>query len=119
MSTLDEPIWSRCSIALIYPARSHFQHTQVGKDGGRFRMNVVAQQKKEENEKTWRGKKKAEERRQVTDFKEATCYPSAVVQGAARQKWFKMVCARVTGTLGKANSHFDPTQTRSGTAPPC
>ena len=24
----------------------------------------------------------------------------------------------VTGTLGKANSHFDPTQTRSGTAPP-
>ena len=24
----------------------------------------------------------------------------------------------VTGTLGKANSHFDPTQTGSGTAPP-
>ena len=34
----------------------------------------------------------------------------------------KMVCMRgvpgVTGTLGKANSHFDPTQTGSGTAPP-
>ena len=34
----------------------------------------------------------------------------------------KMVCVRgvpgVTGTLGKANSHFDPTQTESGTTPP-
>ena len=25
----------------------------------------------------------------------------------------------VTGILGKANSHFDPTQTGTGTAPPC
>ena len=34
----------------------------------------------------------------------------------------KMVCVRgvpgVTGTLGKANSHFGPTQTGLGTAPP-
>ena len=40
-------------------------------------------------------------------------------RGAARRK---MVCVRgvpgVTGTLGKANSHFEPSQTRSGTAPP-
>ena len=28
MSTVDGPIWSRCSIALTYPARSHFQRTQ-------------------------------------------------------------------------------------------
>ena len=28
MSTLDGPIWSRCSIALTCPARSHFQCTQ-------------------------------------------------------------------------------------------
>ena len=28
VSTLDEPIWSRCSIALTCPARSHFQRTQ-------------------------------------------------------------------------------------------
>ena len=28
MSTLDGPIWSRCSIALTCPARSHFQRTQ-------------------------------------------------------------------------------------------
>ena len=34
----------------------------------------------------------------------------------------KMVCLRgvpkVTGILGKANSHFDPTQTGLGTTPP-
>ena len=34
----------------------------------------------------------------------------------------EVVCARgvlgVTGTLGKANSHLDPTQTESETAPP-
>ena len=28
MSTLDGPIWSRCSIALTCPARSSFQRTQ-------------------------------------------------------------------------------------------
>ena len=27
MSTLDRPIWSRCSIALTCPAQSHFQRT--------------------------------------------------------------------------------------------
>ena len=27
MSTLDGPIWSKCSIALTCPARSHFQGT--------------------------------------------------------------------------------------------
>ena len=82
-------------------------------------MNVAAHQDKEKNEKT--GKRKArEERRQETDFKEATCCPSAVVQG---QHGKKMVCVggvhEVTGTLGKANSHFDPTQTGLGKAPPC
>ena len=29
MSTLDGLIWSRCSIALSFPARSHFQRTQI------------------------------------------------------------------------------------------
>ena len=28
MSILDGPIWSKCSIALTYPARSHLQYTQ-------------------------------------------------------------------------------------------
>ena len=47
---------------------------------------------------------------------------------ATRLRWFrglhceKMVCVRgvagATETLGKANSHFKPTQTGLGTAPP-
>ena len=45
-------------------------------------MNVTPHQKK--NEKT--GKRKAGEERKQADFKEAACYPSAVVQGAARRK---------------------------------
>ena len=80
-------------------------------------MNVAAHQKEKKNEKTEK-RKKGEERRQA-DFKEAACYFSAVVQGAARQK---IVCVTgmpgVTGTLGKTNSHFNPTQTGLGTAPP-
>ena len=44
-------------------------------------MNVAAHQK---NEKT--GKRKAGEKRRQADFKEAASYPSAVVQGSARQK---------------------------------
>ena len=47
-------------------------------------MNVAAHQK-EKNEKTDKRKAK-EERRQAIDFKEAACFPSAVVHGAARLK---------------------------------
>ena len=47
-------------------------------------MNVAAHQEKEKNEKT--GKRKSGEERRQADFKEAACYPSAVVKGAARQK---------------------------------
>ena len=50
------------------------------------------------------------------DFKEAGCCPSAIVQGAARRK--NGLCEGVPGvtaTFGKASSHFDPTQTVSGT----
>ena len=47
-------------------------------------MNVAAHQEKEKNEKT--GKRKAGEQRRQADFKEAACYPCAVVQGAARRK---------------------------------
>ena len=76
-------------------------------------MNVATHQEKEKNEKT--GKRKAEVKRRQANFKEAACYPSAVVQGAARRK--NALCegsTRVTGTLGKTNSHFDPTQTGRG-----
>ena len=47
-------------------------------------MNVAAYQDNEKNEKT--GKRKAGVERRQANFKEAACYPSAVVQGAARQK---------------------------------
>ena len=80
-------------------------------------MNVAAHQEKEKNEKT-RKRKAGEERRQ-TDFKETACYPSAVVQGAARRK--NALCEGRPGvneTLEKANSHFNPIQTGLGTAPP-
>ena len=47
-------------------------------------MNVTAHQEKKKNEETKTGKRRAEEKRkQETDFKEAVCCPSAVVQGAA------------------------------------
>ena len=49
-------------------------------------MNVTAHQEKEKNEETKTGKRRAGEKRkkkQATDFEEAVCCPSAVVQGAA------------------------------------
>ena len=80
-------------------------------------MNVAAHQEKEKNEKT--GKRKAGEVRRQADFEEAACYPTLVVQGLYGEK---MLCVRgvpgVTGTLGKTNSYFNPTQTGSGTASP-
>ena len=83
-------------------------------------MNVTAHQKKKKNDETKEDKSKAGEkkkREQATDFKEAVCCPSAIVQGATERK-NEWGVPRVTGTLGKANSHFDPTQTGLGTAPP-
>ena len=76
-------------------------------------MNVTAYQEKEKNKETKTGKRRAGEKRKrkrATDFKKAVSCPSAVVQGAAG--------TRVTGTLRKSNSHFDPTQTGLGTLPP-
>ena len=80
-------------------------------------MHVAAHQEKEENEETKTGNRNAgEERNQAINDKDAAWCPSAGQHGE------KMVCARgvpkVAGTFGKANSHFDPTQTGSGTAPP-
>ena len=56
------------------------------KDGARVGMNVTAHQQKQKNEETKTGKRRAGEknkRKQVTDFEEAVCCPSAVVPGAA------------------------------------
>ena len=61
-------------------------------------MNVAAHQEKEKNEKT--GKRKAGVERRQADFKEAACYPFAVVQGAARRK--NVLCE------GSAWGNWDP-----------
>ena len=49
-------------------------------------MNVAAHQEKEKNKETKTGNRTAGEerkRKQATNFKEAVCCPSAVVQGVA------------------------------------
>ena len=43
-------------------------------------MNVTAHEEKEKNEKTKKGRKK-KKRKPATDFEEAVCCPTAVVQG--------------------------------------
>ena len=52
-------------------------------------MNVTAHQEKQKNEETKKGKSRAGEkkkRKPATDFEEAVCCPSAVIQGAAKRK---------------------------------
>ena len=61
-------------------------------------MNVAAHQEKKKNEKTL--KRKAGEERRQADFKEVACYPSAVVQGAARRK--NGLC------VGSSRGNWDP-----------
>ena len=61
-------------------------------------MNVVAHQEKKKNEKT--GKRMAGVERRQANFKEAACYPSVVVQGAARRK--NGLCK------GSARGNWDP-----------
>ena len=60
-------------------------------------MNVAAHHE-EKNEKT--GKRKTGEERRQADFKDTACYPSAVVQGAARRK--NGLCE------GSAQGNWDP-----------
>ena len=59
-------------------------------------MNVAAHQEKDE--KT--SKRKTGEERRQANFKEAACYPSTVVQGAARRK--NGLCE------GSGQSNWDP-----------
>ena len=78
-------------------------------------MNVAAHQDQENNEKT--GKSKAGEDRPILKRLHATLLRS--FRGLHDKK---MVCVRgvlgETGTLRKANSHYNPTRTGLGTAPP-
>ena len=68
-------------------------------------MNVAAHQK-EKNEKM--GKRKSGRERRQADFKEAACYPSAIVQGLHSEKMFYVRgVPGVTGIFRKANSHFN------------
>ena len=78
-------------------------------------MNIAAYLEKEKNEKT--SKRKAEEDRPILKRLRDTFL--RLFRGLHGEK---TVCVRgvpgVTGTIGKANSHFNPTQTGLGTAPP-
>ena len=75
-------------------------------------MNVAAYQEKGKNEKT--GKRKAEDRPILKKLR------ATLLQSFRGLRGKKMVCVRglpgVTGTLRKANSHFNPTQMGLGTA---
>ena len=82
-------------------------------------MNVTIHQVKKNIEETKTAVKKARERRQSTGFRKAVCCPSAIVHGEARRKNSSTGVPGVDEILGNANSHFDPTQTGSGTASPC
>ena len=74
-------------------------------------MNVATHQEKEKNEKTFKGK--AGEDRPILKRLRAT-----LLQSFKGLHGEKMICVRgvhgVIGTLGKANSHFDPTKTDRG-----
>ena len=76
MSMLDGPIWSRCSIALTCPARSHFERTQSKERCGQGWDKCCHSSREEDKEEQ-------EKRKQATDFEEAVCCPSAIIQGAA------------------------------------
>ena len=67
-----------------------------------------------------RARERQEKRKDRRPILKKLC--AALLRSFRGQHSEKMVYARgvpgVTGTLGKANSHFDPIQTGSGTAPP-
>ena len=83
MSTLDGPIWSRCSIALTCPARSHFLRTQSRERWGQGQdKRCCLSREEEEGDKEGQEKGRRKEREKTGDnFKEAVCCPTAVVQG--------------------------------------
>ena len=80
-------------------------------------MNVAAHQEKEKNEETKTRQEKREDREPILKKLRV-----AFLWSFRGQHGKKIVCARgvlwITGTLGKTNSHFDPTQMGLWTAPP-
>ena len=82
-------------------------------------MNVTAHQEKDKNEETKKGKRRAGEKKRenMRPILKKLC--AALLRSFRGQHSEKMKgVPGVTGTLGKVYSHFDPTQTGSGTAPP-
>ena len=81
-----DPFGASAALHRLAPPGHISSAHRARKDGARVGMNVTAHQEKEGNEETKKGKRGAGEkkkRKQATDFKEAVCCPSAVVQGAA------------------------------------
>ena len=85
-----------CSIALTYPARSHFQRT-LNRER-RYKGLNERSRSSGEGEELEDIQEKG--RRRQANFKEAACCPSAVVQGAARRK--NGLCE------GSARGNWDP-----------
>ena len=115
MSILDGFIWSSCSIALTCPARSHVQRTLNRKRWAqgcdkRFRSSREGDELEVHDGKVKNRRKKKTGDRFLKSWMLPYC---GCLGGSAAKKWRKV--PGVPGTLGKANSHFDPTQTGSGT----
>ena len=82
-------------------------------------MNVTTHQEKEKNEEMKKDKQRAGEkkkRKQGPILKKLCAALLRSFRGQHSKKCRGV--PGVTGTLRKANSHFDPIQTGSGTAPP-
>ena len=81
-----DPFGASAALHRLAPPGHISSAHRAKKDGARVGMNVTTHQQKEENEETKKSKRGAGEkkkRKQATNFKDAVCCPSAVVQGAA------------------------------------
>ena len=76
-------------------------------------MNVATHHEKEKNEKTSKRKEGVKRRQPILKRLRATLLRS--IRGLHGEKMvYVRGMPRVAGTIGKANSHFDPTQTGRG-----
>ena len=91
MSTLDGPIWSKYSIALNYPARSHFQRTLSKERWVQGWDERYAHQEKKKNEETKRALKRPERGEERRPILEKNCVlPFCSRSGSSTaKKWFE------------------------------
>ena len=106
MNTSDGPIWSKCSIALTCPTRSHFQRTQSKErwDQGWHERYCSSRE----------GEERGDEERQATDFKEAVCCPFCGRSGGSIAK-NEGECPGYLGPLGRPTAIL--TQPKWGRGP--